>query len=352
LAKDGFNFSGLKPFVRSKSVSKPTDLETEKFQKFLEAQGAKDVFQSNLQPENVIVRIHKVASLDFDNHMISAFQEINRLRESQGKKPYFANPRYRVIKCPYLRDDHYIIDVGEADFAHVALLVEPEVPLSIKSYVREKIQHRASKMPKYLRTDDLLLNGLTEGQLGIQMVLVTTDGYTLLRKRGQSVLEYGGAWDVSFSGYCGQNQLRPGRRNQLGVERTAQFELEREIGLMGADPRFIEFTALHVNPLTGTTVLTGYWQIQEKRNDLAKYLNKKYPKAATVFETTELANEVYVWDNKNILVEFSGPVIAQALTQAEHLLGNGQFVMVPAAYTALLSALRSLGKSTKGLASI
>jgi hypothetical protein len=144
----------------------------------------------------------------------------------------------------------------------------------------------------------------------------------------------------------------PNRKIRLDIKDTVQFELEREIGLLRADPRSIAFTALHIYPLTGTTVLTGYWMVQETRNDLAKYLNKKYPKGAMVFETTELANEVFVWDNKNMLVEFNGPAIAQALAQAKQLSGNERFTIVPAAHTALLLALHSCGKSTEGLTAI
>jgi hypothetical protein len=225
--------------------------------------------------------------------------------------------------------------------------------MPVKMSVREEIQRVESKLPRSLRTDDLLLNGRIEGQLGIQMVLITADGYTLLRKRGKSVLEYPDAWDVSFSGYCGQNAVSRSKKGQLDVGYTVRYELDNEIkGAVRANPREITFTALHVNSVTGTTVLTGYWRIEEDRNDLAKYLNKRYPKGATVFETTEFPKEVYVYDNKNMLVDSSGPVIAQALTQAEQSLGNEQFTMVPAGRVALLLALHSLGQSTKDLVTL
>ena len=315
--------------------------------------GVINVFRPTLTPDNISAKVHKQAKLDFDDNMKVAFHELNRLKESQGKHPFYSNPRYRLIKPPHFQSGkkNFVLELGEADFAYVALLLDNDVDVSIKKYVRKKIHMVANQLPKHLQSFDSKINGLNEGQLGVQMVLITTDGYTLLRRRGQSVLEFSNAWDVSFSGYCGQNALltTESKQEELDIGVTVRFELEREIGIISADPRSIVFTGLHWSNLTGTAGVIGYWQIQASREELASCLNKKFPAGATVFETTEKANEVYVWDNKNILVKLDGPIIAQALQKAEKSLSNNHPTIAPIARSSLLLALSALGKSTDSL---
>jgi hypothetical protein len=345
------------PHLSIRTPRKPVDFQTHPeslpILETVEHLGVINVFRPTLTPDNISAKVHKQAKLDFDNRIKVAFNELNRLRESQGKRPFYSNPRYRLIKPPHFQSGkkNFVLDLGEADFAYVALLLENDVDVSIKKYVRKKIHMVANQLPKHLQSVDSKINGLNEGQLGVQMVLITADGYTLLRKRGQSVLEFSNAWDISFSGYCGQNALlkTEGKEDELDIGVTVRFELEKEIGLISADPRSIVFTGLHWSNVTGTTGIVGYWQIQASRSELASCLNKKFPGGATVFETTEKANEVYVWDNKNILVEFDGPIIAQALQQAEKSLSNNHPAIVPIARSSLLLALSALGKSTAGL---
>jgi hypothetical protein len=95
--------------------------------------------------------------------------------------------------------------------------------------------------------------------------------------------------------------------------------------------------------------MLGYWQVQASREELASSLNKKFPAGATVFETTEKANEFFVWDNKNILVNLDSSSIVHALQMAEKSASNNQPNIAPIARSSLILALNALGKSTDGL---
>lgn len=149
--------------------------------------------------------------------------------------------------------------MGEIDFRYLALRQEKGVDLAVKEYVRQKINAVAVRLPAHLQSKDPDLNAENAGLLGVQMVLVTSDGYTLLRRRGKHVLEYPQAWDVSFSGYSGVNVIQ-GDHFDLG--NTVEFELDKEIKRLRGEPGEIRFTALHLSKPSGTTVMLGFWDVK------------------------------------------------------------------------------------------
>jgi hypothetical protein len=313
--------------------------------------GVVEAFETPLTSNLISARIHKQASLEVDSQIKSAFAQLNRKRELDGKISHQLNPRYRIIYRPHFQNRagkrEYVLDLGEIDFGYLALLVEKDVSLSTKEYLREKIRAVGEQLPKSLQSTDEYFNALSEGLLGVQMVLITSDGYTLLRRRRKHVLEYPEAWDVSFSGYCGVNAVNKDKATELDIWYTVKYELEKEIGLLRADLRDIVFTGLHYSKTSGTTVVLGYWKIKSTRAELASTLNEKYPTGPTVFTTTEKAEEIYLWHSDNMIVEFDGPSIARALKRAE----RPQPIVVPAARASFILALTAERKPTVGLES-
>jgi hypothetical protein len=66
------------------------------------------------------------------------------------------------------------------------------------------------------------------------------------------------------------------------------------------------------------------------------------PCCTRVFKTSKKAEEEFVWDTENIIVDFDGNEIAAALKKA----GTGIDTLMPEARVALNLALQVLGKPT------
>lgn len=319
--------------------------------------GAIEVFKNPLPHNRIRGKVHKELTLGLNKKLKAALEKLNAEREFSDKKPHYANQRFRIIRPASYQTTHerleFVLDLAEIDFTYLALLNEPSVDSKTKEYVNNLINKSAKNLPKRLETIDPHLNIFNKGLLGLQMVIITSDGFTLLRRRSKDVLEYPEAWDVSFSGYCGLNSLSKDNLNEIETWRTAKYELERELGVLRADPRNIVFTGLHRSYTSGTTVLLGYWKIESTRDELAANLSEKYPKAGNVFDTTIDTEEVYVRRAKNLISEFDGYEILKDLKGAEARLSNKVASLLPAAHTSLLLALsatnRPLGRGKTSL---
>lgn len=320
-------------------------------EKFVRQIGAAEVFKTPLSHNRIRGEVHKELTLGLDQKIKSALNILNAKREASNKKPHYAYQRYRIVQPPFYKKKQgcteFILELAEIDFAYLALLNEPDVDLVTKRYVNKLISKLLARIPERLETADPYFNIFNKGLLGLQMVIITSDGYTLFRRRSRDVLEYPESWDVSFSGYCGPNAVfSRDNENQIEIWRTAKYELERELGVLRADPRDIVFTGLHRSDTSGTTVLLGYWKIQSTRDELAANLNEKYPKGATVFDTTIDTEEVYVKNAKNLISKFDELDIFNRLKKAEMLLSNREASLLPAAHASLLLALSTEGKPT------
>jgi hypothetical protein len=300
------------------SITKPTiSMNSELLAKF------------NLARNQVIATVHGDYALELDNNLRTALDELNRQRRNQRLQKYFASTRYRMISYPRIINNSKVeLNLVPINFAYVALLMNSDGDKFMKDYIEKKMTEVRERLPKSLRSDHPYFNGCNYMPLGIEIVLITKDEKTLLRRRGASVLEAPRKWDVSVSGYCGNIDVID--TNFLDFGLTVEHEVKREIGILAGDPREIKFTGIHRNKANGANEILGFWMIEETADSLKRLLAEK-------------PEESFVWDATNRLVDFNGPDIARAL--GENALSN----FVPEALTCLLLALESLGRSTKGL---
>ncbi|MBC7998001.1 MAG: hypothetical protein IAF58_08670 [Leptolyngbya sp.] len=335
---------------RSRRLALPSDSETPVVISFARSLGAIDVFQPPLTRNLIEAKSYAKARLKADIKIEAAFDFLNQKRRAVGKFEHYPHLRYRIIKRPQLQEKHskqfYVIDLGEIDFQYLALLQEPGVDLATKEYIKQKIETSAKSLPSSFQSLDSRLNSRNAGLLGVQMVLITSDDYILLRRRGIHVLEWSQAWDVSVSGYSGNRVFENGK---FDIGNTVEYELDEEIRKLRGDPREIFFTGLHLSERSGTTVMLGYWKVQATSDELRSYIHKKTNDTPLVFDTNILPKEKFVWDYKNMIVEFDGPTIAKALPRAEKTLSKKPYSFVDASMASLVLALAANGKSTEGL---
>lgn len=226
-----------------------------------------------------------------------------------------------------------------------ALLKDQKAPASVKDYIEGRIRGVATQICRDLRPMDPVLNAYNPIPLGVEMVLVTRDGMTLLRKRGKDVATASGEWDVSFSGYCGDKDIDR-RTGELDLGLTAKHELEEEIGTMPAEPTDIRFTGLHRNTVTKAIDVLGYWQVEADTDELVRLITRKHPGKRKVFSTSKRAPEAFVWDTGNVVVNFEASDIASLLSQLQFSddRSTGGFRFMPEAFASLVLALKACGK--------
>jgi hypothetical protein len=275
--------------------------------------------------------------LNPDFTLLSAFDRLNEKRRRKGLLPHFPATRFRLIGPPRPIATVVALNVAPMQFVMRALLYDSDVPDEIKARVHEKIESAAKKVAKSRRNSHSHFNERSAIPLGVEIVLVTSDQKTLLRNRGKDVLTGALEWDISFGGYCGIDDLLPGR--ELDPFGTVENELKNEIGTIPADPRKIRLTGLHRNSKSGAVDLLGFWEVQIDSEHLAALLADKYPGSTKIFRTTKKAAEQYVWDTKNLIVDLDAGAIRAALGGT-----LSPKVLMPQGYTALDVALRAFQK--------
>jgi len=213
-----------------------------------------------------------------------------------------------------------------------------------KQRVREALSKVREPLSAGLRSDHPHFNVHSYNILGTEICLMASDGFTLLRKRGKHVLTGKRRWDVSASGHPVPYDVT---HDQLDLTRTVQREVEDEIGGISGDPRRIIFTGLHRNKTSGDIDLLAFWPIDDSAERLGKLITEKYPDQRTrIFKTTRRARESYVWDTDNLIIEFDGHIILQALQDEGVSLED----FVPEALACLELALMAHDRPTLGLA--
>lgn len=309
--------------------------------------GVLEAFRPALHRGNIAARVHTRAVLRANAAEAAAFEHLNQIRRSADKIPQYSSLRYRVVCRPTIARrrgrTEFCLDLAEIDFIHFALLNEPGVDSACRRSVLERVRVATERLPKRMRDSDLPPTSRNTGLLGVQMVLLTSDGYTLLRRRGFSVLENPGRWDVSFSGYTGTNAFENGG---FDIGTTTEFEFKNEVGSLPADPRHMRFTGIHFCEGTGTTVMLGYWAIEATATQLGQALSTKYKKSVPVFDTTTRASEKYVWDTRNMIVGFDAEKIAALLKATAPTLEEDPNMLVPAARASLVLSLHDCGRPT------
>jgi len=262
-----------------------------------------------LTREKIIAKVFSKYEPIYSDEISAAFTNIN----SKKKNGYFAGQRFRPITPPRVYDDVVELDLTPLNYAFIALMKDEETPSAIRQKVQEQISKAAKHLPKNLTSDNKHFNAHSYNLLGTVTCLVTSDGMTLLRKRGKSVLTGRNKWDVSVSGHPSPDDVI---ENQLDLARTVQRETQNEIGSISGDPRKIIFIGLHRNQTSGDVDILALWHIENTAKQLIELITHNRVKKEYTFETSIKARESYVWDTDNLLVEFNGPALIQAITKA------------------------------------
>jgi hypothetical protein len=290
----------------------------------------------------IVMQIHEEYAIELDATTREAWTIVNDDRRSKGLIPYYASTRFRVIHPPIVRDNEIVLDLAPIDYACFIMAEDPGVPCAVRDYIKERLRSIADRMPEPFRTSHRTLNAYNPVPLGVHSVIIAKDRKTLLRKRGMSVAVSQEAWGVAVGGYCGNGDKVKGR---LNVGLTAGNELEKEVGILKADRRDMLFTGFHRNTSTRTTNILGFWRLEADVDELVSVLTDEYPGDGKVFETTHSVAEDFAYEFENIVVDFAGREIAEALLKA----GSSVFEMVPECLVALMLALAADGQSVSEL---
>jgi hypothetical protein len=280
-------------------------------------------------------RIHTAFALDFDYRIKNVFDALNHRRAAQDppREPNYPATRFRLIRPPSTDGIRLRLDLAPMNFAHRAILVESPLDSLERQYVLEKAAAISARIPDELQSNDPHLNGNSCVPLGIEVVLITSDGYTLLRQRGIHVTTGKDEWDVAYSGYCGTPDVNH-NDGMLNPALTVERELHEEIGTLAYDTRRIIFSGVHRNLSNGVIDLLAYWNIDATAGDVRRALTKDEQVSGTVFDTTERAPEAYVCDSRNALLRFNADAIRTFLDE-----GEPERTMMPEALSALDLAL-------------
>jgi hypothetical protein len=295
-----------------------------------------------LQRHRIITRIHEAYALELDPTTSKTLDSLNVQRRSQKYIPYHPGRCYRLISAPTVNDSEVILNLAPINYACFVMVNDRDVPRAVKKYTQDRINDMASRMPQSFQTSHPILNAYNHVPLGTQIVIITRDRKTLLRKRGKSVAFSPKKWSMAFGGHCSENDVGDAGLD-LGL--TAENELRREIGTLTLDTRDIIFTGLHCNTRTGSNCVLGFWQLEAGVDELASLLTDKYPGEMKVFKTTKRTEEGFVFDCKNIIADFTARDILKALTKARSSISK----LIPECFAALILALNAYGLSSSEL---
>jgi hypothetical protein len=262
--------------------------------------------------DRVIARVNARYEPPFSAELEKAFERLNIEKKAQGGIGYYAGQRFRMIKPPVVAAKGIQLELTPLNYGFVALMKDELTDPATKAKIGNLLSE--VRLPKRLQTNDRRFQD-SHDLLGTEVCLLTRDGHTLLRRRGENVLTGRHRWDVSVSGHPTDQDLFNGG---LDLARTISREASDEIGFLNADERRIQFLGLHRNRESGDVDMCAIWPIEDTARDLRSRVSARVRARAsqggiTAFPTTERARERYVWNTENIVVEFSGPMIRRAL---------------------------------------
>ena len=286
-----------------------------------------------LRGDKVVARVHDQFEPDYSSKIATAFDRLNTRKTLAGFEGYFSGKRFRPIIPPKISSGYLEINLTPLNYAFVALMKDEMADLGDRELAQLEIDKVAKTLPKRLISGDRRFNAYGHSLLGTEVCLVTSDGFTLLRKRGKNVLTGRYRWDVSISGHPTPDDVV---ENRLDVAHTMSRETRNEIGGIDADPRNIVFRGFHRNIVSGDIDILASWSVDNTAEELKSLITKKRPdKRTRIFRTTEQPLEKYVWDTDNLLVEFNGPAILKAFQSENLTLGD----LLPEAVVCLELAL-------------
>lgn len=296
-----------------------------------------------LTREKIIAHVHQRYEPKYSSGISAKFDELNNRKRGKGFEGYFPGQRYRPITPPIIRNGSLEIGLTPLNYAFVALMKDELSNTDSGELVQAELSRTAARLPKGLVSNDHRFNANNINLLGTEVCLITSDGFTLLRKRGKHVLTGRYKWDVSVSGHP---TLEDVTDNRLDLADTITREARNEIGEIDADQRRIIFTGFHRNILSGDMDILALWPIENNAEQIRQKITAKYPSKQTrIFRTTRPALEKYVWDTDNLLVEFSGSAILHSLQMENVNLDN----FLPEALVCLELALLTRNQPTLGI---
>jgi hypothetical protein len=250
------------------------------------------------------VRVLNALRLRPTEHEQAEFIRLNQRRISRGLVPQYAAERFRLVSVPSRKGATTFFETAPFSFVTFAVLRDQEIPAP--GFV-DSVQHRLNAIGQKMKRPDpgTPIDGMSLAPLGLEVAIITSDGKTLLRRRGASVQTEKGTWDVGISGYVGQTDYDHGRAGRLDLTLTAQRELKHEIGAVDAHPADLTFLGLHLNKITGATDVLASWRIGHTARQLAGLIGSRYPGSAIEFETTKRSIEQFVWDTRNVFIDFN-----------------------------------------------
>jgi hypothetical protein len=294
--------------------------------------------------DRLIARVHARYEPPFSAELQKAFERLNLEKKAQGGIGYYAGQRFRMIKPPVVAAKGIQLELTPLNYGFVALMKDEQTDPATRAKIRNLLSE--VRLPKRLQTNDRRFRH-SHDLLGTEVCLLTRDGHTLLRRRGQNVLTGRHRWDVSVSGHPTDQDLFNGG---LDLAHTISREASDEIGFLNADERRIQFLGLHRNQQSGDVDICAIWPIEDTARELRSRVSARVParasqRAMTAFPTTERARERYVWNTENIVVEFSGPMIRRALA----VNGLGLDDLLPESLVCLELALRATNCTPLGI---
>jgi hypothetical protein len=286
------------------------------------------------------IRVHHRLKLRPNPEELRLFEALNDVRRSKGLEPQYASDRFRVLGDPLLKNGELYLDVAPFNYVSFAATRDGSTSAQRQEELRARLADlRWSGAGKAARLDPLRLV-----PLGTEIVLVTSDGKTLLRRRGASVQTETASWDVSVSGYVSPGDLItvPGRQTEVDIARTVVSEVTNEIGVMaGGNPADMIFLGLHNNRESGAIDVLVLWPIGITARELAALIHRRSVGTRVRFRTTLKSREPFVQDTDNLIVDFAP---SDCLSAVREIHRQGDKFM-PEALLCLAMALGALRQS-------
>lgn len=297
--------------------------------------------------ETVIAHVHKDLAVLPSAEVQTAFNQMNERRAIKDLERLYPGPRFRPIATPSLARSGLTLELAPIDYMHVALMKETRKelapPSATKSLIRKQISLPESKLQAKIRDKQLYLSSIGYNILGMEVCLITSDDFILIRRRGKHVVTGKRLCDTSVSGHPNEEDLRG---DSLDLTKTVRREAERwELAIAG-NPMEIKFTGMHRNDLSGDIDVLGYWRISSNAHELGLTLSRSYG-LRRFFKTTEPRREPFVEDYENLIVEFDGTAIREVLAAQKPIVSLEGFL--PEALKCIEWALLSENRPPLGL---
>lgn len=287
-----------------------------------------------LKRNHVHVKLHEQLRVETTEEERQLFKFQNQKRVAAGLERQYPEDRVRLLREPHFADGNLLLEVAPFNFATFAVLRDKSTSKVHAESVRKRLA--ACSLPGSSRSETFDPEALVP--LGTEIVLVTSDGKTLLRRRGSNVQTEVSKWDVAVSGYVSTKDISKGigGRNDLDISETVRAEVENEIDEAACgNPANLVFLGVHHNSETGANDVLACWPISMTSEELSTLIRGRRRDARVRFRTAVEPPEPFVRDTENLIVDFSSLACIKAV---EEIHGEGDLFM-PEALVCLALAL-------------